>query len=183
MTTQHQSREAGFTLLEILVALVVLGLLVGGLAQGSRFGMMAVEHTEQTAADTAAFESTERIIRGLISEMAPGHDGGPPPLAGTSGRMSFVSGVTSPGVVALGWDGKARLILRETKTQADAQWDETILLDHIEGLDFAYWDGSWKSVWQGQELPALIRIRLTFPDGDRRHWPDIVARPLRERME
>ena len=35
-------RDAGFTLLEILVALVILGLIVSGLAGGTRLGLKAL---------------------------------------------------------------------------------------------------------------------------------------------
>jgi len=31
-------------------------------------------------------------------------------------------------------------------------------------------------------LPRLIRVRLEFPPNDPRHWPDIIASPMRETL-
>ena len=61
--------------------------------------------------------------------------------------------------------------------------------DGVERIELAYWPrpgspGSpapaWASAWAGNDLPLLIRLRVVFPPGDGRHWPDIVVRLWRE---
>ena len=44
----------------------------------------------------------------------------------------------------------------------------------IEGGDAA----DWQRVWRDRtRLPALVRLAIDFPDGDRRFWPDLVVAP------
>jgi general secretion pathway protein J len=88
--------------------------------------------------------------------------------------------------VTLQW--RAGSLLALTAPAPHASWTgpaapvrETVLLDHLADAQFAYWNGSaWLSRWNGKELPRLVRIRLAFPPGDARHWPDIIAAPMRE---
>ena len=58
----------------------------------------------------------------------------------------------------------------------------TELLSGVDGLELSYLgDGGWVDSWKGPALPALVRIRIVFTKAQKRHWPDIVAAPLRER--
>jgi general secretion pathway protein J len=56
----------------------------------------------------------------------------------------------------------------------------TELLHDVARVEISFWRPSsgWVTVWRYAGLPALVRIRLTFPPGDPRHWPDLVAAPL-----
>jgi general secretion pathway protein J len=64
--------------------------------------------------------------------------------------------------------------LRPPPPQEDAE-----LLSNVQRIEVAFWqpDGGWVPVWRAAYLPVLIRVRLRFPAGDARHWPDIVAAP------
>jgi general secretion pathway protein J len=63
--------------------------------------------------------------------------------------------------------------------------EERVLLDDIAGTELAYYgqfDASrppaWLDQWDGAlGLPQLIRVRVSFPPGDRRRWPDLVVAP------
>ena len=58
---------------------------------------------------------------------------------------------------------------------------ERELLSGVDRIDISYFeDSGWHTRWQQPGPPALIRIRIVFLDGDPRHWPDIVAAPIRE---
>ena len=59
---------SGFTLLEMLVALVVLGFLMVGLTQGSRFGIQAWRHQADMIAAHDQFDSIDRTLRQLLSQ-------------------------------------------------------------------------------------------------------------------
>jgi general secretion pathway protein J len=60
---------------------------------------------------------------------------------------------------------------------------ETELLRGVSRIELSFWrtGGNWVSSWQSADLPALVRVRLQFPRGDPRHWPDIVAAPRLDR--
>jgi general secretion pathway protein J len=67
---------------------------------------------------------------------------------------------------------------------------EEVLLEGIRSIDWAYLkraesnapgvgdERQWLSEWTGSKRPpALIRLRVVFPAGDRRHWPELLVVP------
>jgi general secretion pathway protein J len=191
-------REGGFTLLEILVALVVFGLLMVGLAQGVRTGL-AMWHAQTRRLDRVAnLDAVERLLRNLFSSM-------PLPLAarligdaatgiaGSADRVSFVGALPT----GLGTTRLARMILELQGRRLVLIWTperhevldgpapaptRTALLGGVVRLDLAYWGtlipnrpAAWQSAWKGTRLPRLIRVRLAFAKGDPRHWPDLIV--------
>jgi general secretion pathway protein J len=183
----------GFTLLELLVALVVLGFILAGLTQGVRFGLLGwVTQTRMSSAHDD-LDAVDRTLRHLIEEMNPGVELDPAPFAG--GRNSMDCITILPGTVparrieaTLSVDSRQRLVLR-WRPYLHAEYSrpplamETELLSGVARMELAFWGpaGSWVETWRSPDLPALIRIRLRFAPGDRRQWPDIVAAPLLDR--
>lgn len=66
------ARRNGFTLLEVLVALVVLGFLLAGLSQGVRFGIQAWGMQTRRVAQQADMDLALRTLQRLIEEADPG---------------------------------------------------------------------------------------------------------------
>lgn len=73
----------------------------------------------------------------------------------------------------------------------DAQSDRrrrVVLVDDVEDVAFAYFGPAdldegpeWTDQWvERTTLPLLVRIMVTFPAGDRRRWPQLVAAPMVE---
>ncbi len=188
----------GFTLLEILVALVVLGLVLAGLAQGTRFGLRVAERQSATIAADADLDATERVLRGLIEQMDPGSLTSAALLDAGPGSLSFTANLAAvaPGLgigeadVALGVTPDHRLVLRwtphlhATRLAAAPAGTETTLLTGVQRMEFAYCcqDGQFVVAWPEKTLPALVRISLTFPGGGRQAWPPIVVAPMRMRL-
>ena len=64
-------------------------------------------------------------------------------------------------------------------------WTSITLARGASGLSLAYFGDdplsggrSWQTRWYDRpQPPDLIRVRIAFPAGDKRHWPDLVARP------
>jgi len=185
-------REAGFTLLEVLVALVVFGFLMLGLGRGVDFGMRAWDRQTRGMAARGELDAVDRALRGLIGRLDPATD-----VAGRAHGVGFTSQLprtaalaTREADIALGVDGARRLMLRWTPHLHAQRFgpppapQEAELLRGIERLDLAYWPrgggGGWRDTWSGHEPPAMIRVRVMFPAGDARHWPDIVAAPMRD---
>jgi len=191
-------RQAGFTLLELLVALVVLGFLLAGLTQGTRYGLRAGAAQNRLIESRGDLDGVDRALRRLLTQADPGdaQDDGPP-LRGGPGTLLFRSAlptaasdlVRQPAEIALGVDAQHRFQLRWRPYLHARRLDSLPapaseeLLPGVERVEFAYWRDGWRRSWEESALPALIRIRLVFPPDDNRHWPDIVVAPVRQRRE
>ncbi len=193
MNTAPRAEPAGFTLLEVIVALVVFGFLMAGLSQGVRFGLAAWGTQARIIEERGDLDAVDRTLRQIVQRMDPGTPADPPVISGTEARFAFTSvmpmaaGGDSADML-LGTDAQHRLMLgwtphlhvRRTAPPPPPRSEE--LLSGVERMDLAYWlldagGGRWVPTWTARELPALVRIRIVF--ADHRHWPDIVARPLR----
>lgn len=194
-------REAGFTLLEIIVALLVLGFLVIGLTQGVRAGLQMWDAQRHRLADSSGLDAAARVLRNLLTgipQVAPegfakgeqGDEG----VRGTAARFTFVGELPT----GLGTVRRADIRLELNRHRLVLLWaphlheilaepprpTETELLSGVEDLQLAYWGppapgqpAQWLAGWRGPGIPPLIRIRLAFKKGDKRDWPDLIAAP------
>jgi prepilin-type N-terminal cleavage/methylation domain-containing protein len=195
-------REGGFTLLEVLVSLIVLGLLVVGLNQGVRTGLDLWNMQSRQMNGTAELDSTFRLLRTLLTDVPRNPTSllnpGAPPLAillnGTADRLSFVGDLPT----GLGTIRRAdiTILLREQSlllswkphrhefatTTPDTM--ESELLHGVDRLEFAYFGvaapgspAGWVAEWAGPAIPKLIRIRLGVSKASARRWPDLIVAP------
>jgi len=195
MTMRKRGQE-GFTLLETIVALAVLGFLLVGLGEGVRFGLGARAAEQALEAKGGGLDAVDRTLRTMITEMDPGALNTPPTLAGAPDRMVFLTelpaGAAIDGIrearVALAVDAANELVLTwqlapHAVPLRPAPQGRVVLLGDVARLAITYEvpGGGWVRQWNSVELPALVRVRIVFRQGDRRLWPDIVAAPIRER--
>jgi general secretion pathway protein J len=190
-------KAAGFTLLEIMVALVVFGLVLAGLNQGVRYGLQAWHSQVRLGSRNGDLDAVSRALRNMIEVMDPGNGVDPAPIAATRSRLAFdtvlpdsagtgsVRRVTAELLV----DRRHDLVL-QWRPELHVKWlrprpSPTVatLVGGVAGLDMSFWrpSGGWVENWNYPDLPALIRIRVVFPPGDLRHWPDLIAAPLQDR--
>ena len=195
---------AGFTLLEVLAALVLLALLLVGVYSGIRTA------THSVRSGTAAIERMDQIRSAqqfLQRELAQsltqpiGHTdhGEPIYFMGSAHEMRYVAplpgylGKLGPQLQQLqlvdDGHGGLRLELSLALLPPDGQpprplGETQVLLDHIKDGSFSYRgvDGQgaampWAAAWvDGQLLPQLVRIRLRSQDNV--DWPQLDV-PLR----
>lgn len=192
--------ERGFTLLEILVALVVLGFLIVGLTEGTRFGLRAWGSQESLINRHAEMDAMERVLRGLVAAADPGEPDGRAMFRGEAHTLVLVTRlpISAAGLVsrdaeiALGVDARHRLVLRwslyphaERLTPPPSP-QQTVLLNGVDHIDFSYLPrsdqgGGWANTWNEPTLPRLVRITVAFVGDDSRHWPTMEAAPMLSR--
>ena len=198
-TPDGKGDERGFTLLEVLVALVVLGFVLAGIAGGVQFGQRAADMQARSIAAHADLGSADRLLRRLVAAMDAGSLADPPHLTAGSSALGFTTDLGSAAAalgtgeadVGLVVDAGHRLVLRWQPSLHAIRLlppplpQTAILLDGVERVEFAYWGhpkgggdgggGQWLTRWTERDIPALVRIRLRFMPEAHRSWPDIIA--------
>ncbi len=193
----RQADEAGFTLVEMLVSLALLGVAALLMVQGfsaSRGAWRRMTARESASEAIAVAETRLRagleqiVVRARFEKDTPYID-----LDGGPRQLDFLSAPPlgePPGAVerrrlSLTSDGDLQLQAMDIHGEPGGAPDT--LLRHVAGLQIGYFDpsgagagagGGWRDDWSGQPVPpTLVRVRVDFPPGDRRVWPELMARP------
>jgi general secretion pathway protein J len=189
-------RPAGFTLLELLIAVAVLGTVLVLLNQGVQFGLRATALQARVKERKGDLEAVDRAIRGLIAHADPGMFPEPASLRGTEDAVSLTTELPSPeggeprrvAATLLAADGQLRLRwvpLRHVQLFGPAPAaQEMALLEGVTGLRVAYFargGSGWVPTWNGETLPALVSVQIVL--AAERHWPPILTAPLLEPLE
>lgn len=188
--------QAGFTLLEVIIAIVVLSMVMAGLAQGTRLGMRAWEMQTRYTQEAAEMERLNRVLRQLVEQAAPPLAADDKPFAGAEHRVEFITrlpdqpqtGITRRARVALGVDAQNRLLLRwEPHPNAVPVGrpplpQEIVLAEGIDHLDLRYRGsaeegGKWQARWEDDMLPTAVQLQIVARSPGR-HFPVIVATPM-----
>jgi general secretion pathway protein J len=192
-------KSSGFTLVELLIAVTLLGLLMVMLFGGLRFGTRAMTAASGTVERTAEVANAYGFLREALGNAEPlladGSTPQPPVrFDGDEHRIRFVMLAPTqlePGgfrVIDIGVDdppAPPRLLLRwgDAPRGGDsaAAIPPSVLLDRVYEVDFAYFgvltdgeDPAWHLSWQSaKSLPRLVRMHVTL--ADRRPLPDLVV--------
>jgi prepilin-type N-terminal cleavage/methylation domain-containing protein len=191
----EQDGRNGFTLLEVLVSLALLGFVLAALGGGIRFGARAWEEQDRRVASAGAGEAVYAVLRHLIEGAQPlpfvSGDGTIAfAIDGRSDRLDFVSALPA----ALGTGGlydlqlalldDGRLVLRWRPHRhvmpghngpaiAELPMHESDLARGVTGLGLRYYlppsppdPGGWLSDWRRRPtMPALLGLQLQFAPG------------------
>jgi general secretion pathway protein J len=193
--------ESGFTLLETLVVVLLLGLLVVGLGHGVRAGLALWDAQQRRVGETAELDASARILRALLTAVAVDTQNGPganseSEFHGDGQHLSLIGDLPT----GLGTTRRADITIAVHNRNLMLSWTphlheiplgpppkpiDTELVANVAALDIAYWGSttpdqpaSWQARWDGPAPPELVRIRLVFNTGDARRWPDLIAAPV-----
>lgn len=195
------ARQNGFTLLELLIGMVLLGMMLTLLFGGLRLGSRSWDSGEQRADETAQLRAIQGFIRRELGQALPlrwkNEVDTRLAFEGTSGTLKFVAPlpaqVSVGGLYLLGLelenaDEGQRLIMKRALTEAATkdfssleQGEKSVLADHVENMTIAYFGSAtaegelgWQEKWDDpQRLPLLVRIQVELKNG--RNWPDLVS--------
>ena len=196
-------REAGFTILELLIALTLLAALSALLFGGLRLGTRAWERSEATASQTDEIAAAQSFLRRELADAYPRLTTADP----TRSRVYFEGARDSlqflaPALPLLAPGGKGRFALMAAnrsgrnelrvvsrfelaREEATSALTDGILVSGFERVEYGYFGtdrpqepSSWQDDWAERgTLPELVRIRVKFASSDPRVWPDLVIAP------
>ena len=178
-------RDSGFTLLEMLVALVVFGLVMAGLTQTFRFGLSVWSAGPRRVAGPEDMAALDAALTRMIAQAVPGGFVGHhdrlvfttvlPPGAGLPGALADAAILPGP---------NGSLVLRYRPhppgfplVRLPPPMLET-LANGISGFSVSYLISqpsgppAWTDDWSGDGLPLLVRLHIETSGAN---WPDLVA--------
>jgi general secretion pathway protein J len=191
-------RRAGYTLIELLVALAIMGLLSVMLLAGLGGRGDAWRRMDRATTRQETVEAAQNILRIRLQHAWPAtrYDIRPigPDFDGDAQRLTFLAPPPErdgPGALrryTLRLDANGDLVLESV---SDLSLDPTrperrdVLLRGVRTLDLGYFGAiepdpapRWGSRWrQRPRMPSLVRVRVEFAR-DQARWPDLVVHPL-----
>jgi len=202
--TRHRTDgEAGFTLVELLVALALFSLLTGLLFDNVRFGLRAWRSTSASNEQVERSMITQDLLRRTIGNLYPmmiANSGAQPQIdfEGTKERISFLG--NAPSALSEGGRFRFSIFVERTHEHADlvmvsapeladssdqSMTRRTLLLSGIDWAEFSYFGETaterkllWNDSWTKHgDVPRLVRLRVGFRSSDTRLWPDLLVAP------
>lgn len=200
-----RSAQGGFTLIEMVLAMVLLAAMLGMAWSGFSFALRAWEAGDTHGHRTSDLRLAESFLRREITEIFPMRWKDPMQLRfafdGERERLRFVSarppGITAPGLALVGLDlesageGTVNLVMRRAPPDDEAKdfvpldaAEPTVLIGGLRSAEFSYFGSDndvneprWSDDWPHEgRMPLAIRVRLTGADGV--PMPDLVARVM-----
>ena len=187
----------GFTLLEVLMELTVLGLIFVLLGRAMRAGSRAGDFVHRLLAPESEREPVERAVRHMFERMDPGTYPDPPVVRGQANTLVFTSDLPSisgggvlPADARLEISGGNLSVWWSPRTGGrpydPRSVSRTVLTNHILSGELSYaaktGPAIWLKTWDRPELPSAIRLRLTS-DLETGPWPPLIVSPKREQAE
>lgn len=204
MTALHR-HSYGFTLLEVLVAITLLSVVAALLAGGLRFGTRVWHQGEDQLQALAGMQSVHGLMRRQLAQavplMAPDRLDDQIVFEGMPTYLRFVGAAPAQPMVGgyyeitfgLSNDKVTQHLMMAWRLLADSkdgtrdtvERDQVLLLPDVAEVSFAYFGGNddeaphWQESWVDKPmLPHLVRVIVSFKEGDPRLWPDLVVQPM-----
>jgi len=183
----------GFTLLELVAALVILALIAGSVTVGIRLASASIGRGEAVAREASRLRATvgivERAIRSLDPMPIPVGDNTTVYFSGEAKRIRFLTALSPSGVSGGGLrliafferggsgGGLAMSTASPFRAEGAEGWEGTdgarVLVPGAAEISFGYSEGpteegtwEWLPSWDPEEtgrLPAAVRVEFTVP--------------------
>lgn len=204
--TAHPRRPAGFSLVEMLVGLAVLGLAAVLMAAGIGRVGLGLDLARRGDSRLDAIASAQFVLRERLAGIQPVPENQAVvtslDFVGLDRRVDFIA--AAPDALApdamhfyrIARDPDGDLTLFDVSTldqrvdahnQSTAGWTAHPLVSGTTDIEIRYLGRStfapeqglvWQSNWTHRaDLPLLVRVRVSFADGDPRVWPDLIVHP------
>ena len=192
-------REAGYTLVELLASLIIIGLASAMMLSGISMGHRVWERADLANAAGETISGSQMLLRGRIERAFPAtrYDKIPTyvDFFGASNGVTFLApprDIHAPQALmrytlSLAPNGDLLLTdLSDVASDPKAPGEPLVLLHNVQQLDIAYFGvvppdktPSWHDQWQQRPtLPLLMRVRVQFPPDDGRSWPELLIKPF-----
>jgi prepilin-type N-terminal cleavage/methylation domain-containing protein len=184
------THQQGFTLLETMIAITLMAFLALGLTAALKLGL-AFPGAAQSLDHSGPVIAVQNFLRRELSSALalPAADWDGVAFLGSASAFEMIGAMPERAAagglheVRLSLDGD-KLMLRWRRLDPPGPAQERALLDHVRGIDIAYWGSrhdteaaAWHPDWRAaQYLPALVRVRAMLDGAD---WPELlVALPV-----
>jgi general secretion pathway protein J len=197
-----RAAQSGFTLIELVVAMVLLGVMMLMLYSGLTFSLRSWDAGDANGRLTADRRISENFLRRELSELFPMRWKDPMNLKfafeGESARMRFVSsrpaGISQGGLSLVGLAaepaGRVRnLVMRRAMPDDDAKdfapldrAEGTVLIADVDSVAFEYFGAEndftqpkWSTSWTFEgRIPEMIRVKIRTTDS--RPIPEMLVK-------
>ncbi len=188
MTARRESKVGAFTLIEVMVALFLLGLVVAAVysswiavVRGAKIGLSAAAEVQRSR---IAMRTMEDALTSTRMFAASGDYYGFEAENGNKAYLSFVANLAQSFPrggkfgdftvrrvtfsLEAGADSESQLVLRQFPLMIESDIDENehpiVLAKHVKKFELGFWDaraGEWIDEWtQTNQLPPMVRITL-----------------------
>lgn len=194
-------RQTGFTLIELVIAITLMGLTLVALYSGLRLGLNSWNSGEQHAEAINHLRAAQEFLRRQLAQSMTIYQTNEQQeqtvvFSGGPDRIEFVA----PMLTHLGQGGLYRIRVETADGRLWLRWrvyvrddpeagelQETVLLNNVSSAEWAYFGAdpedqlgqkpqnppSWRPAWTITEHRPLL-VRLTLNLGGQ-PWPDLVA--------
>ena len=195
------TNEAGFTLLELVISIVLLGMLTTALYSATTFGSRVWRREVGTTSELSRVRAAQVLLRDHLTRVYPlmvhsGEGEFRTDFSGTPTSINFIS----PAQADIAPGGFARIVFQLESSTAGSSLvyvaraelgdnDKAVrrtLLRSVKALSFSYFGSDdaegparWSTTWGNRSyLPSLIRVQLSLGGASAPHWPALTIRPL-----
>jgi len=185
----------GMTLIELLVALLLLSALSVGILSALRTGHRAYATVQRAGRSLTEVATTQKLLRRIIesaSPLSPGRARSSGHFALEGSQNTLMLNAPAPEASAGDFyqyelslapraDGARDLVIHYGPKR-----EQEVLLERVKDLRYGYLtrpDSSrgvpsqWLESWREAPLPLLVRVAVVFESGDARAWPELMAAP------